>query len=309
MTTSPYAAQMAAITVREHRGSVLGHSTAWWEYGSDAPSGTCPVAVFIHGFRGDHHGLEPIVAQFPDWRIIVPDLPGFGKTSPQLSQDIEGYVGWLVAFLRTAGVVDHGTEPSVAVPVTLLGHSFGSIVVAATVAAGLSPEHLILINPIVVSALEGPRGILTRLAVWYYQLAAGLPERAGLALLKNSTIVRIMSGIMAKTRDRKVRAWIHDQHDRYFSHFHDRRAVLAAFQTSVQHTVTEYADRITVPTLLIAGGRDDITPLAAHTAYVAAHPNAQLRVIPEVGHLIHYESPREAAIAIREFIGSARPSG
>lgn len=34
--------------------------------------------VFLHGPRGDHHRLEPIVAHLHGLRMLVPDLPGFG---------------------------------------------------------------------------------------------------------------------------------------------------------------------------------------------------------------------------------------
>ena len=72
----------------------------------------------------------------------------------------------------------------------ILGHSFGSIVVAAAVAAGLQTSRVILVNPIGAPALEGPRGILTRLAVFYYWAGAKLPRRLGEALLRNGLIVQ-----------------------------------------------------------------------------------------------------------------------
>jgi len=72
MIASPYDEQLARIPVSEHRVDVDGTETAWWEYGpADAP-----VLVLVHGFRGDHHGLEPVVAQLPGFRFISPDLPG-----------------------------------------------------------------------------------------------------------------------------------------------------------------------------------------------------------------------------------------
>ena len=97
MIASPYAEQLARIPVRAHRVDVDGTETAWWEYGeSDAP-----VLVLVHGFRGDHHGLEPVVAQLPGFRIISPDLPGFGEsaTFAEGPHDIDAYAGWLAAFI------------------------------------------------------------------------------------------------------------------------------------------------------------------------------------------------------------------
>lgn len=290
MTASPYAAQLERIPVREHRTTVLGSTTAWWEYGEPG----APVIVLVHGFRGDHHGLEPIVANLPGFRIVSPDLPGFGESAPlDGPHDIAGYAAWLDAFvasLQLGGAY------------TLLGHSFGSIVASAAVAGGLRPERLVLVNPIGAPALEGPRGIMTRLAVAYYRAAAALPARAGFAVLKSRAIVRVMSVTMAKTRSRELRRFIHDQHDRYFSAFSDRDSLLEAFRASVSHDVREFAPRIDVPVLLVAAERDDITPLSAQHALVGRFPDARLEVIPEVGHLIHYEAPGDAARRILGFV-------
>ena len=66
-------------------------------------------------------------------------------------------------------------------------------------AGGLQTPRLVLINPIGAPALEGPKGVLTRLAVLYYTLGARLPERIGTALLRHPLIVRVMSVTMAKT--------------------------------------------------------------------------------------------------------------
>jgi pimeloyl-ACP methyl ester carboxylesterase len=291
MIASPYAEQLARIPVRAHRVDVDGAETAWWEYGeSDAPA-----LVLVHGFRGDHHGLEPVVAQLPGFRIISPDLPGFGEsaTFADAPHDIDAYAEWLAAFIGAIGLDG---------PYDLLGHSFGSIVTSAAVARGLSPDRLVLVNPIGAPALEGPRGIMTRLAVLYYRAAAALPERAGYALLANGAIVRVMSVTMAKTRQKPLRRWIHDQHDRYFSAFGDRDAVLEAFRASVSHDVSEYASDIQVPTLLVAAERDDVTPLDAQHRLVTRFPDATLEVIPEVGHLIHYETPGDAAARILRFL-------
>ena len=293
MIDSPYAEQLARIPVSEHRVDVDGTSTAWWEYGS----ADAPVLVLVHGFRGDHHGLEPVVAQLPGFRIVSPDLPGFGEsaTFPNRPHDLDAYADWLTAFIDAAGITG---------PYALLGHSFGSIVASAAVARGLRPDRLVLVNPIGAPALEGPRGVMTRLAVVYYRTAAALPEKAGFALLRNGAIVRVMSVTMAKTRSRSLRRWIHDQHDRYFSAFGDRDAVLEAFTTSVSHDVSEVAAEIPVPTLLVAAERDDVTPLDAQRRLATLFPDATLEIIPEVGHLIHYETPGDAAARILRFLRS-----
>lgn len=308
IVSSPYDKVLEQLPVRELTASVPGadprcSDTRYWDYGDPLATTTL---VLVHGFRGDHHGLQLVVAELlghdpnpTDLRIVAPDLPGFGQSAPLPDgvHSLAGYARWLREFI--GGLAPTGR-------LVVLGHSFGSIVVAAAVAEGLAADDVILVNPIAAPALSGPRGVLTRLAVFYYWAAAALPERWGYALLQNRVIVRIMSVSMAKTRDSAVRRWIHNQHDRYFSAFADRQVVLAAFTASVSHDVSEFAARIRQPTLLIAADKDDITPLAAQYRLQTLFPNATLRVIENVGHLIHYEQPKPAAGCIRDFLAEER---
>jgi pimeloyl-ACP methyl ester carboxylesterase len=292
---NPYSAMLEAIPVQRREVEVLGGSTAYWVYGPDDAETTI---IAVHGFRGEHHGLEPVVAHLPGVRVISPDLPGFGETPPLPGRrhDLSAYVQWLDAF-----------APAVAPGAVILGHSFGSIVVAAAVAGGLATPRVILVNPIGAPALDGPRGILTRLAVFYYWAGARLPQRVGDALLRNGVIVRVMSVSMAKTRDADLRRFIHDQHDTYFSRFADRDVLHDAFLASVSHDVREFAPRITQPTLLVAAVRDDITPIEAERHLATLFPDAEIVEIPDVGHLIHYETPAPAAAAIRRFLAPSVP--
>ena len=287
---NPYAPLLDEIPVERREVGVLGGATAYWTYG---PADAETTILAVHGFRGEHHGLEPVVAHLPGVRVISPDLPGFGETAPipERTHDLDLYAEWLRAFAA-----------AVAPGAVILGHSFGSIVVSAAVAGGLETPRVILVNPIGAPALEGPRGLLTRLAVFYYWAGARLPERLGDALLRNGVIVRVMSISMAKTGDPGIRRFIHDQHDTYFSRFADRDVLHDAFVASVSHDVREFAPRITQPTLLVAAQRDDITPIEAERRLATMFPAAELVEIPDVGHLIHYETPATAAAAITRFL-------
>ena len=279
--------------------AALGVVTRAWVYGD--PEGQ-PI-VLVHGFRGDHHGLEKIALELaerlPRAAVIVPDLPGFGETPavPGREHTIDLYGEWLGEFITE--LAPEGTQ-------LLLGHSFGSIVVANALQQGLGPERVVLVNPISAPALEGPKALLTRLSSFYYRAAERLPERTSRALLSNPLIVRGMSEVMAKTRDMSLRGWIHGQHAAYFSQFSDATTLLEAYNASISHTVAEYAEAFTAPTLLIAGERDDITPLAKQLDLQRSIPGSELRILQGTGHLVHYEAAEDAAGYIEAFL--AKPS-
>ncbi|HNP15754.1 MAG TPA: alpha/beta fold hydrolase, partial [Terrimesophilobacter sp.] len=112
---SPYAAQLDKIPVEHREVAILGSETRYWVYG---PEDAETTIVVVHGYRGEHHGLEPIVAHLPEYRFISADLPGFGESTPlkDQSHSIDGYAAWLDAFMAALEV--RGTA-------VVLGHSFG----------------------------------------------------------------------------------------------------------------------------------------------------------------------------------------
>ncbi len=270
----------------------MGSNVHYWVYNADKPD----TIVMIHGFRGNHYGLHDIVAMLPEYRIVIPDLPGFGLSTPFRNghhHDIAGYTAFAEEFIRRLGL-EHPT---------LLGHSFGTIV-AASVAAR-SPQlidRLILVNAIASPALGGPRTIMSHGAKLYYRIGAALPERAGRALLSSKLMVQATSSLLAKTKDKQLRADIHRHHHKHFSTFQTREALLEAFDASIRHTVLDYASDIAMPTLLIAGAADDIAPLKGQHVLERLLPDAQLVVVDQVGHLIHREAPKQAAEAITTFL-------
>ena len=106
---------------------------------------------------------------------------------------------------------------------------------------------------------------------------------------------------MDSTRNKELRRWIHQQHHENFSQFESRRVAIEAYQASISTNVSEFADRISVPVLLIIGEKDNVTKLREQLAVQHKFANAQLRVIPATGHLVHYETPEQTAEFIRDF--------
>ena len=76
--------------------------THYWIYSDDSKK---PTIVMIHGFRGTHHGLELIAKNLNNYRIIIPDLPGFGETIVlDEIHSLENFVKWLKNFLSELGL-------------------------------------------------------------------------------------------------------------------------------------------------------------------------------------------------------------
>ncbi len=249
----------------------------------------------IHGFRGTHHGLALIADNLSECHVIIPDLPGFGESSPFSDEhNLENYTLWLNNFIDKLNLAKK--------PI-LVGHSFGSIITSSYASRfGDSISKLILINPIGAPALSGPRNILTRLSLLYYWLGNKTPEPLSSKILSAKAVTVIMTTAMTKSKDSTVRNFIHKQHLMHFSSFHNAKTVNEAFKTSISHSVRDYASTIKTPTLLIVGDKDDITTLKKQQELANLFPDAQLKIIKNIGHLTHYEAPVKVADFIASYV-------
>jgi len=268
-----------------------GSECVYYEY--PASGNAKETIVMIHGYRGNHRGLEAIAGGLSNYRVIIPDLPGFGE-SQQFStrHDLESYGNWLKVFLEELGLSGNAY---------LVGHSFGTLVVG-TYATRNRCKGIVLINPVSAPALSGPRGFLTRITSWFYHLSTSLPEGIGSWLLRSPAAVMVMSSVMAKTTDRELRRWIHKQHLANFSDFASVAVASQGYDASISSDLSILAPSIQSPVLVIAATLDDITDIDIQRRVVSKYPNANLVEIQGVGHLVHYEAPSQAANHISSFI-------
>lgn len=263
--------------------------TATWRYSSDTDA---KRILLVHGFRGDHHGLEAIAGALPDFEVSIPDLPGYGKTLPFSElHSLENYGRWLVEL--------YARLPQDTV---VLGHSFGSLVVSKALELGLPAAKVILLNPISTRS-EDQADLANKAARWFY----GFTEKTGAAgslLLRSPLIVRGMSMVMATSKNLKLRSFIHSQHARFFSSYTSDKVAWEGFRAASSGNVSDYVEFFPENTLLIAGEIDSIAPLKGQIALKSKLPEAQLEVIAAVGHLTHYERPLEVATLVRDFVVS-----
>ncbi len=275
--------------------TISGVDLVYYEY--PAKTANQETIVMVHGYRGNHRGLEAIVGGLGDYRVIVPDLPGFGESAELPSvHSLDKYSHWLSKFLEVLDLAGKST---------LVGHSFGTLVVgryAMTNQCG----SVVLINPVSAPALSGPRAFLTRVTSLFYHVSSSLPETIGAWLLRSPIAVMVMSSVMAKTKDRKLRAWIHEQHLSNFSDFSSVRVATEGYEASISSDLSLMAPSIRSRVLVVAAELDDITAIAQQREVVKLYPYASIAEIKGVGHLVHYEAPDKAAELIANFIESAK---
>ncbi|MCH8563172.1 alpha/beta hydrolase [Nesterenkonia sp. YGD6] len=338
---SPKAEMDTGISDKTDDGAErLSTSAAVWHYPAQVPSPAAtavPAAspgharrlLLIHGFRGDHHGMALIVDALPEFEVFVPDLPGFGATPPlqrgpdgPAEHSLATYAACVEALAETLQL---GPDD------VLVGHSFGSIVVAAHAAQRNPAAHAAQRNPAVHAAQSRPAAHSTKPRRWaglalfapisndiftgsllpgaaavdlYYRSSQWLPERWAQALLRSPLAQAVTNVSMIVTRVPEQVAYIRDQHRRHFSGFADPHSLLQAYWASSRHTVTEFAELLDLPVLLVPGAQDQLSTPAGQRALHRMIPQAHSEVLCGTGHLLHYEKPAQAARALRRFIAT-----
>ncbi|MDO5634695.1 MAG: alpha/beta hydrolase [Micrococcus sp.] len=273
------------------------------------PSAGLPTLLFVHGFRGDHHGLQLLAEALPEFRIRSLDLPGFGESPayPDAEHTVAHHADTVLA------VLDALRAERPVGGVAVIAHSYGTIVAAhALVRDPRRARALALLNPIAAPALDASGPLLDRAmgvaAQGYYEAAARLPGRAANVLLRHPLITWATTVFMSKTDDARVLDYTHDQHRRYFSQFSDPRMLAQSYRASTTASVADVAGQLSLPVLLVAGARDPLGSIdaqqALHARIAEVSPLARLVMVPDVGHLLHYEKSGEAAAAIRQFLAA-----
>lgn len=262
--------------------------TAFWRYAPARPSQG--RLLMIHGFRGDHHGLEAIAGALPEFEIWIPDLPGYGKSAELPGRhDLSGYADWLHSVLDWLQ------------PDALVGHSFGTQIIAAKSEALTAGQKIILINPIVLSSLA-EKDFPNRIARLAYRSASKL-GKVGASALRSWFLVRVMSVAMCKASNPALRSWIHSQHHKYFSGYRSDRVAYEGFWAASMASVSsDWKANSDVATSVIAGQLDSIAPVDRVNDF-ARRIAAPLKVLPKTGHLVHYEVPNLVGQTIRETLG------
>lgn len=281
---------------------------AVWRYRPTRSPGAAPHSgrrlprlLMIHGFRGDHHGMQLVVDALAEFEVFVPDLPGFGATPAvvdaagrPVEHSVQLYAQVVAAL---ADALELGEED------VLTGHSFGTIITSAH--AAQSPSRwagLVLSAPISNSVFSGTQLPGAAVVELYYQLSRLLPARAADALLRSQTVMEVTNLTMGVEWDAPLAAFVRDQHRRYFGGYADRATLLQAYRASSRHTVADYAEGLQLPVLLLPGAKDQLSSPQGRRRLLARLPQGRMETLRGTGHLVHYEKPAQLARAVRRFI-------
>lgn len=257
--------------------------------------------VFIHGFPFDGSMWEPQLAALPDgWRGIAPDLRGFGR-SP-----IDGD-GCTPSGKRMGAGIARPDEPVLSMPC-----------LADDVAALIEKE---VDGPAVVCGLSMGGYVAFELVRRRPELVRGLiladtratadndekrENRMRMAqTVRDSGTHPVAKAMIPDLLTRETREEQPDVVDAV------RSMILGAPPETVVAALAGMASRrdstadlatLPIPTLVIVGEHDAITPPDGVRAMADAIPGAELTVVPDAGHLSSLENPEAFNLAMTAFL-------
>ncbi|MEY4654768.1 MAG: hypothetical protein RL523_167 [Actinomycetota bacterium] len=288
---------MERAQARTQKKSILvnGVRCDYWFY--PAKRANAKNLVVVHGYRGDHHGLESFAGGLEEFNVYSPDIPGFGSSQPlEVEHNLENYVDWLINFTNAVGLVR---------PVAI-GHSFGTLLVCGAESKKPTFEAIVCINPVAGGVTKGLSRFLMQFVKGYYWLAHKMPEAFGLMMLKTPLLVDSMSAYTTKSRDKALRYWIKKQHQMHFNSFANSHVVWESYVASVSHTLQPFVGNLKCPMLLVAAEKDEVTPVSAVIKLADRLPNARMYQIYNCGHLVHYEAAEETVEQIIAFVNDLK---
>jgi pimeloyl-ACP methyl ester carboxylesterase len=275
--------------------SIDGVRTDYWFYPAVGNSAKAENVVLVHGYRGDHHGLEAFAGGLTDFNVYSPDIPGFGTSEPMKAKhSLESYGLWFESFIAAIGL-----EKPIAV-----GHSFGTLVVSFAEANHALFSKIVLVNPVAGGQVASISKLLLELVKLYYWVAHVIPESLGSRMAKTFLLVDSMSAYTTKSKDKNLRKWIKLQHRTHFNSFANSQIVWESYIASTKNFVTPYVEQIHKPVLLIAADLDEVTPVSAVIELAKTMDNAEVYEIKGCGHLVHYEAAAEAVAVMNKFLHS-----
>jgi pimeloyl-ACP methyl ester carboxylesterase len=239
-----------------------------------------PVVVFVHGAQQDHScwNLQSRWFAHHGFSVLVPDLPGHGRSGGAPLASVEALADWIVALLDAAGVKR----------ASLIGHSMGSLVaLEATARYPGRVEKLALIGSAVPMPVSEP--LLD--AAWHN-------EPKAVAMINNFSYSA--SGQIG--RNTVPGLWLLGVNQRLMERqkpgvFGTDMAACNAYARNLESLAA-----VATPALVIAGSQDRMTALKSSRALAAALPKARLVVIPGSGHALMAEAPDAVLDGLKDFI-------
>ena len=248
-----------------------------------------PAIVFVHGAMNDHSVWTLLARWFAHhgFGVLAVDLPGHSRSVGAPLASVESLADWLLAVLDAAG----GGKAS------FVGHSMGSLIALeaasrdparATALAMIGTAYPMAVSPALLEAAHvDPFAAIDNVNVFSHSTSAAKPSYPGPGAWLHGGSRALMRRVQLAQRDANLFLTDFEACDRY-------RGGLEA------------AARITCPTTLVLGARDQMTT-PKQSAQIALALRARTVSLP-AGHALMTEAPELLLGALRAALADAAPT-
>ncbi|HEX5818784.1 MAG TPA: alpha/beta fold hydrolase [Gemmatimonadales bacterium] len=244
--------------------------------------GEGPAVLFVHGYPLDRTLWAHQVAHLEGCQRIAVDLRGFGLSdAPDLGYSLPTYADDLAALLDALQVDD----------VVLCGLSMGGYVAFEFLRRYRERVRGLVLMDTRAEA-DGPEVRRAR------DQQISLAREHGAAAIAETMVARLLAPETLRRNPElaeRVRAMM------VATPVPGIAGALAAMRDRPDST-TMLGSLEGLPTLVVVGEQDEMTPPASHEALAAAIPGAKLAVIPGAGHLPPLETPEAVTHVLAAFL-------
>lgn len=274
-------------------GRVYAHGidTFYLEAGHGDP------VVLLHGLGSSCSGMLPTLDDLArDYRVIVPDIPGFGESAKPIRPYHAGFFArWAIGLLDELGVER----------AHFVGNSMGGRI--ALEVALRAPERVDRV------ALLSPAVAMKKLRQFVPIVRSLRPELAALPLLARREMVLLVTRRLFADPGRIDASWHEAAADEFLRVFSTARGRIAFFSAlrEIYLDAPEGPDgfwqrleQLSRPALFLWGDADVLVPSRFARHCERAVPHAQSIILEDCGHVPHFEHPELTHRLIRSFLGA-----
>ncbi len=244
-----------------------------------------PAIILLHGFGSSLLTWEAWAAELSTkYRVVRYDLPGFGLTGPDPTDDYSDSrsMAVLAALMDRLGIAR----------ATLVGNSMGGKL--AWQFAAMYPARvakLVLVSPDGFASPGFEYGKKPDVPLLVRLLPYTLPTaivRMSLAPAYGNPAA-LTDDVLMRYRDMMLAPGV-------------RRAMIARMRQVELQPPEPLLKRITAPTLLVWGERDGMIPFGNAKDYASVLPNTQIAAFPDLGHVPMEEAPARSLAPVLAFL-------
>jgi pimeloyl-ACP methyl ester carboxylesterase len=282
-------AEPIAVRTAEVDGLKLEYLTA----------GQGPAILLLHGYAETSRMWRPLIPRLAArFTVIAPDLPGIGGSDiPKDGLDMAHAASRIHSLVKGLGVGK----------AEVVGHDIGLMVAYAYAAQFPAEVERLVLMDAFLPGVDGWEAIYNNPAIWHFRFNGPTPE-ALVEGRERTYFEHFWNGFAAdKTRsipeaDRQAYTAAYARPGRMRSAW----GYFVSFQQAAKDFAQFSQTKLTMPVLSIGGDKANGDALGKQVKLVAS--NAWSVILPNTGHWLMEESPRETMDALTRFLGAASNS-